>query len=459
MEISIILALIFYAFIAYLRLDVAVFLLIALLPSYLVRFDVLGIPATFLEAMILISFAFWFVKTTRLKVHSWFKQRKKRMPYPFAIEISLILLIAFIAAGIFGINTAALGVLKAYFFEPIALYIVIMNVLPGKKGRETIVLGLLIGALGTAAFAIFQQFTGSFISNNFWASIETRRVVSWFGYPNAVGLYLAPIVMVLSGYLRAISKKKEVNYLKITLVSITIIASVLAIYFAKSEGALIALLAASALFIFFGFKHGKAIVPIAFVILIGIIVVTPQLRTYTIDKLSLNDLSGEIRKQQWRETFQTLKGPAFILGNGLAGYPDAVAPYHQEGIFFNRDRIDNFHSVLYGSGELREKYWQPVEIYLYPHNIFLNFWTELGLLGMLVFTWLIIKYLYKSLRIYLQRNNYLSLGLFAAMITILVHGLVDVPYFKNDLSALFFILLALLASIMVESKLAEKNNK
>ena len=101
-----------------------------------------------------------------------------------------------------------------------------------------------------------------------------------------------------------------------------------------------------------------------------------------------------------------------------------------------------------------------MEIYLYPHNIFLNFWSELGILGALIFDWLIVKYLIISLGLFLFNkkikqnsvNRYLALGLFSAMIVILVHGLVDVPFFKNDLAALFFILLALLGSLMVESR-------
>ena len=46
-----------------------------------------------------------------------------------------------------------------------------------------------------------------------------------------------------------------------------------------------------------------------------------------------------------------------------------------------------------------------------------------------------------------KKNNspvkYINLGLTGALIVISIHGLVDVPYFKNDLSVMFFIILAL----------------
>ncbi|HZJ41707.1 MAG TPA: O-antigen ligase family protein [Patescibacteria group bacterium] len=457
MEITLIISLIFFSFIAYYRLDLAVFLIIVLLPSYLIRFDILGIPITFLESMILLGFLVWFIKTTKLKVTGWLKHRYKRLTYPFAIEIILILISSFIALFVAKLDNAALGIFKAYFFEPIALYILILNVLPGKRGREKIILALTVGALSTSLLALYQQLTGLFIFNEFWANLENRRVVSWFGYPNAVGLYLAPIILILTSYLKAISKNKGLVYrLKQILVFTTIILSVLSIYFAKSEGALIALLVAFVIFIFFSFKWAKIVVPIIILIATATILLTQPLKSYVIDKISLNDLSGEIRKQQWRETMHTLEGSSFIFGNGLSKYPVAVAPFHQEGIFFNRDKIDNFHSVLYGDAKLRAKYWQPVEIYLYPHNIFLNFWTEIGIFGMLLFTWLIAKFLLKSFNVYKRDKNILGLGLFSAMIALLIHGLVDVPYFKNDLSALFFIIIALLASILLDNKIKDK---
>jgi O-antigen ligase len=96
--------------------------------------------------------------------------------------------------------------------------------------------------------------------------------------------------------------------------------------------------------------------------------------------------------------------------------------------------------------------WQPTEIYMYPHNIFLNFWSELGLLGALLFSWIIAKFLWQSSTLYLKEKNFLALGLCGAMLVILIHGLVDVPYFKNDLSVLFWILIALLGSLNLNAK-------
>jgi len=482
MGVVLFLAILFFAIIAILRLDLAVLFIVALLPSYLIRFSLLGVPLTFLEVMILVSFAVWFLKETRGQPVKWFKDRKKREPYPFTLEIILILFLAFIASLVTNLrmenlSLAAFGIFKAYFFEPMLLFILILNVLPGEEGRKKIIWFLAAGAALVILPALFQQLTGFFIFNQFWANPENRRVVSWFGYPNAVGLFLAPVVMVLTGFL--VGQLAKINFLKfkqkislknkgdkfleifkVVILLLIILSSGAAVYFAKSEGALVALLLSLFLFFILANRKTQILALTLGIITLSAVILTPAWRTFAIDKIWLKDLSGEIRKQQWRETMKTLQGVNFISGNGLAAYQVAVAPYHQEGIFFNRDKMENFDSRLYGSAELRAKYWQPVEIYLYPHNIFLNFWSELGILGALVFVWLIFKYLLISFSFFwfnkkINRNpinRYLSLGLFGAMITILVHGLVDVPFFKNDLSALFFILLALLGSLMVENR-------
>ena len=39
------------------------------------------------------------------------------------------------------------------------------------------------------------------------------------------------------------------------------------------------------------------------------------------------------------------------------------------------------------------------------------------------------------------------MGVMGAMIVIVVHGIVDVPYFKNDLALIFWALLAMIGSI------------
>lgn len=476
MSVLIVLYLILFIVLAKIRLDWAILFLIFSLPSYLIRFKILGIPFTLLEAMIISSSFVWFSKNYKnilenLKIKLKLKlanNNQKLLNYPFGVEASLLLVISFLAVAVSGFSDNALGIWKAYFFEPILFFILVINVF--QKKEKNILWALLFSAFFVSFLAVWQKFTGLFIFNDFWAAEETRRAVSFFGYPNAVGLYLGPLILLFFGWLSHVmmSEKNEriifkqffnSKIFKIIFVSLNIVLALLAIYCAKSEGALIGVIVGLMVFgILVGGKARWVTIIMVIVFTVGIMSYQPM-RSYAIQKITLQDLSGQIRLQQWRETWQMLNNGKIMTGAGLANYQAQVAPYHQEGIFFNRDNDPDFHRKTVFNEEYRKKYWQPVETYLYPHNIFLNFWSELGLAGLLLFVWIIGKYFLITHRI--TRNlptgqagayheKYLVLGLVGAMVVIVVHGLVDVPYFKNDLAVMFWILMAMFSLINIE---------
>ena len=154
-----------YLILALKRLDIALLILIASLPTYLVRFSVLGLPSTLLEIIILISFVVWFIKKYWPNLKFLFKKSLETKSYPFSWEIITLVVLAFISAGIAGFNTSALGAWKAYFFEPVLVFILIMNVFQDEKKRQNIYWAFLISSLANSLFAIYQKITGAFISN------------------------------------------------------------------------------------------------------------------------------------------------------------------------------------------------------------------------------------------------------------------------------------------------------
>jgi O-antigen ligase len=109
-----------------------------------------------------------------------------------------------------------------------------------------------------------------------------------------------------------------------------------------------------------------------------------------------------------------------------------------------------FAAGLSGFKELyAQKYFtcdaEPLE---YPHNWVLNFWAETGILGLAAFILLLVSY-FRTVAQYLSdpKKQWLALGFIAAMVYWLVHGLVDVPYFKNDLSLEFWVIVGLAGSL------------
>ncbi len=111
--------LLFYFFLAWRRLDWAVLIIIAALPSYLIRFKIFNIPFTLLEGMMLIVFFVWVVVNfNKLKTNlaNLFKRQaeKNKVAYPFRYEIILMLVISYLAVAVSGFSDSALGIWKAY---------------------------------------------------------------------------------------------------------------------------------------------------------------------------------------------------------------------------------------------------------------------------------------------------------------------------------------------------------
>jgi len=425
-----------------------------MLPSYLIRFNILGIPSTLLEVSILITFLNWLFNNRKF-LFTKKKEKIEKQAYPFGWEMMLVLVISFIAVFIGGLSSSALGIFKAYFFEPLLLVILILNNFKNEKGIRQIIFALSLSSLLVSLLAIWQKITGQFIFNDFWAQAETRRVVSFYGYPNAVALFIGPLIPLMLGDF--ISRWKEKIKLKNILYQIflliCIVSGLLSIYFAKSKGALIAL--AITLLIIIFIKLRKKIK----LILLGLaIIIIPVFVYFQRDEINFKletSLSWQVRQLQWQETMAMLTDGNFLWGSGLANYQNKIKDYHQDGFFFNKDADPKFRlKVVFGDDQnYRDERWQPLEIYLYPHNIFLNFWTELGFIGMILFIWIIIKFLVLSLKYYQQeknnKNGSILLALFASMMIIVIHGLVDVPYFKNDLSVLFWLLISMLGIIKI----------
>jgi O-antigen ligase len=441
--------LIFFAYLSWRNLFLATTFIIAFLPTYLIRFNLGFVPFTLLEGMILVLFGVWVIKSVIAR-----SDQRERRGNPLVSEIEgdcraplrsarngrhflamtpwnwliiLWLIIATISMFVSPNLRAAAGIWKAYFIEPILFLTVFLDVIKTKKDLENIFYALGFSALYISLFAIYQKFTGFAIPHP-WQEESVRRVTGFYGFPNAVGLYLAPIIVLYVGLL--IDRLQTTDYrLQIFKLPVTsyqllvtsyylsvIILSTAAIIFAQSEGAYIGVLAGV---FFLGIMTKKLRLPtLIFSVIFTIIIISvPQLKDYAWRQISFQEASGKVRIIMWEETIEMLKDRP-ILGAGLAGYQETFDPYHKA---------------------------RHIEIYLYPHNLFLNFWSELGLLGLILFLAIIAFFFYSFYR--LPVTNY---QLPAVMLALLVHGLVDAPYFKNDLSILFWIIIG--ASILLNSK-------
>lgn len=402
-----------FAYLAWRDLKLALALIVFLLPAYLLRFQVWFIPMTILELMILIVFGAF----VWLRITNRYECTNDKLSFSsYKWLILALIFFSTIAVFVSSNKLASLGVWKAYFIEPILFFIVFINTIKTKKDLKRIFIALGLSAIIVSAFAIFQKFTGLFIYNAEWQAEATRRVTSFFGYPNAVGLYLAPIVVLFAGIalqkLQKITKVTKMDGLQIFGCAAVIILGGMAIWFAKSEGAM-AGVAFGLIFLGLFFKKLRSATLIFLACCLLAFIFIPQVNHFIIEKATLGDYSGNIRVIIWQETIQMLEQSP-IFGVGLSNFQTAIQPFHHT--------------------------FRLYEIYFYPHNIILNFWTEIGVLGLLTMILLVIKIFTNYLKVKNEENKGLYLILLCVMIAILVHGLVDVPYFKNDLAVLWWLI-------------------
>jgi len=403
-----------FAAITWRDLRLGLSLIAAALPTYLLRFLIGPIPMTLLEVLSLILVATWIVERSK---------GGHLVPPGWGLPLVLLLVAATISVLVAPDKISALGIWKAYFVEPMLVFVVAVDAFGKlKETRYKIEDGLLVaiclGGLFVAICAIVQTVTSLGIPAP-W-DVE-GRVVSIFPYPNAVGLYLAPVIVMAA--LQA--GRRETRRIVRLGWAATAIVSTIAIFLSQSEAAIVAVVAT---FLVIGFVTKKtriASVGIAILAIIAVLVFPPLC-----DKMTFNDYSGQVRRSQWRETILMLADhPAF--GAGLNGYPATMSAYHTD-----------------------EQY----EIFQYPHTLVLNVWTELGALGLVAFVmiaWRVVVTVRRGVDV-VGRGAGLSGSAgdppmavtmaFLALLAMTIHGLADVSYFKNDLAMMTWLLLAVIAA-------------
>jgi len=409
--ILVVIALIFFFLVSLKRLDIALGLIALSLFSYLIRFKILSIPFTFLEMMILILFAVWLIK--------YLVKKEKIYLSSFFWPAMFLLLVGLSAVFVSPDTRAALGIYKAYFIEPVLYFLVFINVIKDKKSLKNIIFCLAVGGLFVSLIAIWQ-YLGLFPGLKPYITESPKRATSVFEFPTAVGKYLGPIMALFLALIFVKKEKKDRWPGKFYLWGVVIISGLAAIFsFTRA-----ALLGVAGAFIFLSFfSRYKKYIWLGIWLIAILLLVIPWGRQQLTAVLSGRDTSTDVHLIMWQGTWRMLKDNP-ITGAGLAGFPEKYNLYR-----------DAAHA----------------ELFPYPDNFFLAVWSELGLAGLVIFVWLIIKYLGEIIRL-LRKNmedyyRQLLLGLIAVMIYLIIHGLADTPYFKNDLSVMFWLFIGILVVI------------
>ncbi|MCP4426015.1 MAG: hypothetical protein GY803_16100, partial [Chloroflexi bacterium] len=302
-------------------------------------------------------------------------------------------------------------------FEPALFYFILRGARLTKREMWAILDAFVLGGLAIALYGLWQY--GFDRNSLITAEGGLMRLRSIYGSPNNVALYLGRVLPLLAAMVLLGVKNGRRRWLY----GLAIIPTGLAVLLSFSKGGLFLGLPAAFLFIFWQWQraNGRKTWPwlIGFgamgtaVLLIALQI--PQLA----GRLDLRGATGVFRLNLWRASLNMI-GDHVWFGVGL----------------------DNF-LYAYRGRYILDAAWQEPNLN-HPHNILLDFATRLGLLGLATGGWMI----WRLGRLLRQAKSQVSsewvpvvIGLSAALVDMLAHGLVDHSFFLVDLAFAFYLLL------------------
>jgi O-antigen ligase len=132
--------------------------------------------------------------------------------------------------------------------------------------------------------------------------------------------------------------------------------------------------------------------------------------------------SGVIRLDLWRSALHMVRDHP-IFGIGLDQF------------------LNQYQGPYTDPGHQRERWLS------HPHNLILDCWLSLGIIGLLVAGWTMLRFV-RGVRAVIgqadPRRAALGQAVLAGMTAVIVHGLIDNSYFLQDLALTFWLFCALL---------------
>lgn len=379
-------------------------LVIFFAPLYLIHLSFFKIPTNMLEIFILASIFFCPLSIIKSIIPHFLLHKK------YFIFI-LFLLLGLFLSSFYGNNPLSeLGIVKSWFLFPLLFLLLLLTHINTFKKIEIILKSYFFSALIASLIGIIYLITHNLTYDN--------RLKLFYLSPNHFSMFLAPAILIGFYCIYSNPKIKSLWIFQFILL--------LNFYFTYSYSAWLAVAVGIFFFTFFTFKNyssPKSSHILTFLVLTAILFLS-QIQNPKIQNIfsSNNHSSIESRLIIWKVSKKIISDN-LLLGIGPGNFQETYLSY--------------------------QKYFPPYPEWAVPqpHNILLAFWLQTGLIGVLSFCLLILFWFKELLSFTAKSNNahFKKIGalLLAILIYILVHGLFDTPYWKNDLSLYFWTFFAL----------------
>lgn len=384
--------------------ETGVYLAAALLPLYVFKFDFFGLPLNFFEILVCFLFLAWFSRTGFERAKKLLSEiRENRI---FAAGLVLFFAGVFISTALSDDLKMSAGILKGWFIVPFLLFLIVKSEIKTENKIKNLFRALSFSGAAVALISLGYFFAGRLSFDG--------RLAAFYLSPNYLAMFLAPILILAAGLVFLSRNRAE----KIFFGAVAFLIAAV-IYFTYSYGAWSALFSAAAIFFLLWRGASKwKFLPFSALAAAILILLSFQFGGEKFQNLFSERSSLASRVMIWKSALAIGKdNPVFGVGPGM----------------FQKYYLDY------------QKFYPPYLEWAVPqpHNLFLAFWLQTGIAGLFGFILILVSFFKRKSMFGDRGSKHYDFWLVLAMFVILIHGLVDTPYFKNDLSALFWILLAL----------------
>ncbi|MBA4336656.1 hypothetical protein C0416_02675 [bacterium] len=455
-----------WAALVYKSTRISILILPLLFPLYLIRFDIAGMPLYFVEGLIVISAIPVFYKLLRGDHEILEKNTVSKILYlakspflakrgPFVdfakspfLPITLFVLGSLIGAAIVPNESYqhALGILKSWVIIPLIYFFILYRTIKTKEDLQFVLYSYVASAFFMSLMALFQAVSGHYITID-------SRASGPFESANYLAMYIAPAlvfagVRVLQTFIHGPAESAAVRinsferriYLS-GMVSIIFVALILT----QSYGGVLGVFATIFFYIIYEkFKVKDKRSSLFLTKLIAFVCVVVVLGTVLVAALNVEKFQNLVkfnehtsigtRLEIW-EVGAKLVIQSPLLGAGLGEYENAYTQRATE---------------LLGHAP-----YEPIR--LHSHNLYMETWINAGIIGITAFLWIVVLafvHAKKTAILLSAESRQIMVAASMMLVYILLHGFIDIPFWKNDLALLFWMIMAVLFSFPVSSKRA-----
>ena len=388
-----------FAAVSWRNLRVGIYLILIALPLYLIKFKFGPIPTTLLELMIYTVTLVWVIQVVLNKARvNW--QAIRAYGYPLLLIAVGLILGTYVSTD----RSVSLGIIKGWFIDPVLLFAIMVSVLSRQLHFKKAIMALMLSGTVLSVLAINQVVTHQFITVD-------NRASSVFTSANYLALFIVPVMILGVGLFNSIAHKWR------WLVIIMLLIMGGALYFTFSYAGWLGLIVGLAVLMFCRMRFWVATITGVGVVLVAVLSQWQHPKFQQMLDL-VGRSSSHVRLQVWQTALLMIKeNPLAGIGLGL----------------FERRYLE-FANRLFSL---------PIELrMLHSHNIVLQFLINTGVSGAIGFVWLVVNFIRGIWRLAVGDKDILAATTLAAMVGLLTHGMLDLAYWKNDLSVLFWVLLS-----------------